>query len=218
MGLGFFIPSGIMGIFGAFLIALAINGFKMPPGKALAMPGQLAWYLAWLGMLWLWFLWRYRTGIWAGLNWQLPGSWFRYFLLGPALGLCAGALGYLLDAQNIKMPMMEELLKDPVQRPLFIAFGVSLGPIVEEMFFRALVLPLAARQFGNVVALLLTSLPFAAIHGPQYEWSPAHLLILTLVSIAFGAIRLHSGSTGAAAVTHCAYNLFMFLGVSLNKV
>jgi len=119
-------------------------------------------------------------------------------------------LAPLLRAKDIDVNLLRQMLSDPVARPMLIAFGITIGPLVEEMLFRGILLPVAMRGLGVAGALALTSVPFALIHGPQYSWSWQHILLLVFVSVAFGMIRLRSGSTMASTLTHAAYNLMMF--------
>jgi len=42
-----------------------------------------------------------------------------------------------------------------------------LGALLEELFFRGLLYPMLRRWFGLVVAVVLTAVAFASIHGAQ---------------------------------------------------
>lgn len=183
--------------------------------KHVAMPSQLLGYTLWVAAAWSVFVFRHGRPFWESLGFGLPPQYWRFLLYGPALTIFVGIAGWVLQAKEVKMPLIDELLADPVQRVLFFLFAVTFGPVCEELFFRGLVLPVAVRSFGQVAALILTSVPFALIHGPQYSWSWQHLLLLTVAGLVFGWVRLQSG-TGAATLTHCTYNLAMFGGLFLN--
>jgi len=199
---------------GAVFLTFWLAGVK-PASKDIAMPSQLLFYGLWVLLLWLAFRWRHQKPFWQSLGFGLPANYGRFIVYGPALTLFVGVAGFVLKAKEVKMPLIDELLADPVQRVLFFVFAVTFGPVCEELFFRGLVLPVAARSFGWAAALILTSVPFALIHGPQYSWSWQHLLLLTVAGLVFGVIRLQSG-TAAATLTHCTYNLAMFGGFFLN--
>ena len=62
---------------------------------------------------------------------------------------------------------------------------------------------------------VLSALPFALLHGPQYAWSWRHLVLITVAGVAFGYARYRSGSTAAAAIVHAAYNTTFFLAFVL---
>lgn len=199
---------------GAVFLTFRLAGVK-PETKDIAMPSQLLFYGLWVLLLWGAFRWRHGKPLWQSLGFGLPENYWRFLAYGPALTLFVGVAGFVLKAKEVKMPLIDELLADPVQRVLFFVFAVTIGPVCEELFFRGLVLPVAVRSVGTVAALILTSVPFALIHGPQYSWSWQHLLLLTVAGLVFGVLRLQSG-TAAATLTHCTYNLAMFGGFFLN--
>jgi membrane protease YdiL (CAAX protease family) len=89
-------------------------------------------------------------------------------------------------------------------------FGVSIGPLCEELAFRGFLMPLLIRSLGAWAGVLITALPFALLHGPQYSWSWQHIVLLALAGTAFGLVRHLSGSTAAAVMTHATYNLTFF--------
>jgi len=123
-----------------------------------------------------------------------------------------GALANLLQAKNIQHTLMEQLLSDPVGVRLLVLFGITAAPLIEELLFRGIFLPVAVRSVGVPAGLLITSVPFSLMHGPMYDWSWQHLLLLVLVGVVFGVVRLRSDSTLASTITHGAYNLMMFAG------
>jgi membrane protease YdiL (CAAX protease family) len=199
---------------GAILLAVFVLGVKPTPVQS-AMPSQFLAYLLWLAAASYSFRLRHKQPFWRSLGFVLPDRPWRFLAYGPVLTLFVGFAGWALQAKEVKMPLIDQLLADPIQRIPFFLFAVSFGPLCEEVFFRGLVLPVAARSFGPVAALALTSVPFALIHGPQYSWSWQHLLLLTVAGLVFGWLRLQSG-TAAATLTHCTYNLAMFGGFILN--
>lgn len=185
---------------------------ETPTSVQVAIPSQIAAYALWLGAVW--FLFRsLNMRFWPSVGWTWPpeGAWI-YLALGPVLAVAAGFAASLLHAKNLQTGLMEQLLSDPVASRLLVIFGVSGAPMIEELLFRGIMLPVAVRSLGVAAGLLVTSIPFSLMHGPMYGWSWQHLLLLILVSIAFGLIRLRSNSTLASTVTHGAYNLTMFVG------
>jgi membrane protease YdiL (CAAX protease family) len=184
-----------------------------PPGKAAQLlPAQFLgygfWFLSLYGLLKL----RYRKPFWRSLGWISPGVGviFRCFVAGPLLAIAIGLGGYLLRTPDIEMPI-KDLLTDPFSIALIGIFATTLGPVFEELAFRGFLLPLLVRSVGAFVGVILTALPFAILHGPQYAWSWRHLLLLTLASAVFGLVRLYMGSTVAAAALHASYNFTFFV-------
>lgn len=141
---------------------------------------------------------RYRKPVWRSLGWTLP-SW-RYIHLAALIGVLFG-LGVSLPSH---LPSREISL---IPIWTFVLLSTTLGPFLEESFFRGCVLPLVARSAGAILAILATAILFAVLHQPRSlrEW----LWILT-TGIAYGWIRVGSGSTAASALMHVAYNVTLY--------
>jgi membrane protease YdiL (CAAX protease family) len=188
-----------------------------PSALQIAIPAQLLSYLIWLAGVWLLFRMK-RLSVWREFafraEWRQVAPWLAS---GPFLALGVGLLAALLRAKKIEMEMIRQLLEDPVAFPVFVAFGITLAPLVEELLFRGAILPVAVRSMGTVGALLLTSVPFSLIHGPQYSWSWQHLALLVAVGVVFGWIRLRTGSTLTSTLAHASYNLTMFAGYFIQE-
>lgn len=211
MAIGLMAPALLFGSIVAAAGAWAILG-RGPTGVEIAIPGQFAAYALWLGGMWVVFR-GLGLPMWRSLGWTWPesGPW-GYLALGPALALTTGLLASLLGAENVQNSLMDQLLADPVGCRLLVLFGVTGAPLIEELLFRGVILPVAVRSLGMAAGLLVTSVPFSLMHGPMYDWSWQHLFLLVVVGVVFGLVRLRSGSTLASTVTHGAYNLMMFAG------
>lgn len=205
------IPAMLLGPVLAIGVSWLILG-QTPTQVQIAIPGQFAAYSLWLAAVWI-LLRSPTASFWQTIGWRWPdnGPWV-YLALGPALALATGLIANLLHAKNIQNGLMEQLLADPVACRLLVLFGVTGAPLIEELLFRGIFLPVAIRDLGIVAGLLVTSIPFSLMHGPMYDWSWQHLSLLVLVGIAFGLIRIRSNSTLASTITHGAYNLMMFAG------
>ena len=105
---------------------------------------------------------------------------------------------------------MEDLFTDRTNAYLLAAFGLTLAPLLEELFFRGLLYPVLRRATGLVSSVLLTGIAFAAIHSTQlgYAWAP--LLSILVVGIVFTVVRERRGSVAASFLMHCGYNFTLF--------
>jgi membrane protease YdiL (CAAX protease family) len=91
-----------------------------------------------------------------------------------------------------------------VQNPIgAVVLGASAG-IGEEAIFRGTLLP----RYGIIIPSLL----FMMLHGPQYGFNLA-LLGLFGVSIILGLVRIHVNTT-AAMITHALFNAVQVLALS----
>jgi len=127
------------------------------------------------------------------LGWTVPRT--RFFLIAIISGLSAAfAVALVVRAAGISL----------VHEPASIAvLVVTIGPIVEESFFRGFVQPWMAAITGAIPAVIGTALCFAAIHGPV---SLLQFSCFTVTGAAYGFLRLRSGSVAASTLMHSTYN------------
>ena len=113
-----------------------------------------------------------------------------------------GALMLAFDILGRFLPMpkstpFDQFFERPMDAYLVAAFAVTLGPLMEELFFRGFLYPVLARRTGVLSGILVTGLFFGLIHSPQYGYSWAAVLIVCLVGVAAAAktliLRLSSG-------------------------
>jgi uncharacterized protein len=182
-----------------------------PPSAVTALLLTFSFYGVWFLALHALFRLRYDRPFWRSLAWVRPprGLWICAGW-GLLLGLAAILLGVLLRPPEIKTPL-DELLQDRGSLMLIAFFGVTLGPLCEELIFRGFLMPLLVRSFGALTGVLVAAAPFTLLHGSEYAWNWQRLAIIFLVGAAFGWMRHRSGSTAAATVMHCAYNLVFFV-------
>lgn len=84
---------------------------------------------------------------------------------------------------------------------------ISLGPLVEELLFRGVLLSAVARYTGNGAAIVLSSLLFACVHLPDLSFLWYALPNLALLGLILGWLRVQSGSIWPAVVAHGMNNL-----------
>ncbi len=145
---------------------------------------------------------RYRQPVMRPLGW-----------VWPRLSYTVGSLliGILL-ATEVKLHLrIHDQGTPPIPTIELLVLAVILGPILEESLFRGCILPVLAQTIGNVMAILIAAFLFALLHGPA---SLAQWLSFTATGVAYGSIRVASGSTSAAALMHAAYNLTLILSAT----
>jgi len=214
---GWFLASLPLCFIASLLAMRSVDGFF---GLAMSLAGrtltlQAFMYILIFGALWFILQLRHNLSLWPALH--FPVGLRRAAALIPAgclLALAIAFLGSVLNVREVDNPLLR-LLKDPLSTALVGLFASTLGPAAEEALFRGFLQPLIQKTAGVVAAILSTSLLFAALHGPQYGWSWRHVLLLLLVSSAFGATRARYNSTGASTLVHAAYNMTFFIGYLL---
>lgn len=150
---------------------------------------------------------------------QPPGWGFvlprkpAFFIVAILAGLAAPVLGGLMTqwfAQG--HAVTQDIQQLGGQTPLglriaLVVLVVSLGPIVEELLFRGVLLSTLLQRWRVVPSVMLTSALFALVHlsGLQFHWYAIPQLFLLAVLLAW--LRLRSGSIWPAVVAHGTSNL-----------
>jgi len=141
---------------------------------------------------------RYRRHVWRALGWtRLRPKYAGLALVGGAI--LAVPVVVFVHAAKWSMP--------PIRFWDLVLLGALLGPALEESFFRGCLLPVLARTVGVPVAILASALLFTALHKPP---AAAQWAFFTMTGVAYGWVRVSSGSTTAAVLMHAAYNVTLF--------
>ena len=150
-----------------------------------------------------------RERFFAAIHWNWPGVGMVRYLLGGVL--FAFAIEYASRWLPIPKSLpVDKFFTDTFGAYLMAAFGVTLAPLLEELFFRGMLYPVFRRSVGVSAAVVLTAIGFAFIHGAQlgYAWAP--LLSIFVVGIVFTVVREKTDSVAASFLMHSGYNLALF--------
>ena len=185
----------------------------------LIVPSQALAYLVSIGLSALVFRRLWRIPFSTGIQWNLPTALRRSLTLVP-LGI---AVGFFIQWSSNFLPIPKDLPIDQMFQTsssawLIAIFGVTLAPAFEEIAFRGFLYPALTRwttkvfspRIAVLFAAILTSLPFALLHGQQLAFSWAPLLLLFSVSMILCYIRTCTDSVAASTLVHAAYNLSDF--------
>jgi membrane protease YdiL (CAAX protease family) len=147
---------------------------------------------------------KYHVRFWQAIRWNWPRLEWRLLALGAAMFFVLGLLQSLLPMP--KDTPFEHLFDRPRDAYLLSIIAVTLGPLMEELFFRGFMYPVLARRMGVVWGVVLTALPFGLIHLPQYGWAWEAALVIFLVGVVCGVVRAAMGSVGASFLVHSGFN------------
>lgn len=157
-----------------------------------------------------------------GPAWAEVYAWRRVapaMVVVPALmGLTAGWLpGWIAGQLRELLPILDfgavgmvnaALTTGPVWARLVIAFGVMVGaPVVEELVFRGFMWWALERALGGGVALVGSSLLFAA-----YHMDPIQATALLFTAFALGWVRRVTGSVAPGMAMHAVNNTLGVVG------
>ena len=175
-----------------------------------------------------------QVGLWVGLvgapiaasRWAGTGSVRRDFGLSVRPGDAVYAL-VGVAAQVVVVPLLDlfasrhdiekpvHKITDPVHGAGFVvlALVVVVGvPIVEELFFRGLLLRGIQRDLNVPAAIVLSAVAFGLAH---YEL--VQLPALIVLGLALGWLAVRTGRLGPSIWAHAAFNGLAILAVALQR-
>jgi membrane protease YdiL (CAAX protease family) len=171
---------------------------------------QFLGYGVLFGGLLLMFRLQYERPFWRSLGWtraSIPFLWNVICGLGAAF--VVALMSYWIHTPNVSTPLTE-MMQDRTSVILLATFGVTLGPLCEELAFRGFLQPLLVRSLGAVPGILVAAIPFGLLHFQEYGNSWRHAVLIALAGASFGWMRQATGSTRAAAIMHASYNALFF--------
>ena len=126
---------------------------------------------------------------------------WRTLLLGTlgtaAVSIAVSQIG--LEPQGVKQAM--KIAREPAALFVGLALLAGLAPLVEELVFRGLLYGWLAGRWGGGIAVIGSSLAFAAAHVEL-----AHVVLVLPLGLVFGWLRWRSGSLWPSLVAHMANN------------
>jgi membrane protease YdiL (CAAX protease family) len=142
----------------------------------------------------------------------VPPARLGFLLLAVGVGLLAPVLGgWLTQWLAQGHPVTQNIQQLGENTPLgwripLTLMVVSLGPLVEELLFRGVLLSALRPRWGRVGAAVLSSCVFALAHLPGLGWQVYALPALWLLAMALAWLRLRSGSIWPGVVAHATNN------------
>ncbi len=197
-------------------VAEGLTGYRVGSGAPLPVAVTVADLIGlWVGLIGaaVWFSRRRGTaslrddfGLRVGAWWDLP--------LGAAVGLaCQYGLVTLLYLPLEQLdPGLQQRLSQPTSQdtgaahslgPIvaLVIFLAIAAPLVEELFFRGLLLRSLARVVPAPLAIVVSGLLFGLAH-----FEPLQFLGLAAVGMVFGALAWFTGRLGPSIGAHMAFN------------
>jgi membrane protease YdiL (CAAX protease family) len=155
---------------------------------------------------------------------QPPGFGFvqperpLFFVLALVVGMAAPLLGgWLTQLLAHGQPVTQDIQQLGSHTPLglrlaLVLLVVSLGPLVEELLFRGVLLSALLQRWQTGWAVAISSLMFALVHLPGLQWQWFALPDLILLALMLCWLRLRSGSIWPGVLAHGVNNLLAVAG------
>ncbi len=147
---------------------------------------------------------KYGVPFTKAIRWNWPTIWVKYLGLGVLL-----LLSITLVSRFLPMPKstpFEQMFDRRRDAYLIAVFAVTLGPLMEELFFRGLLYPVLARRLGVFWGVVLTALPFGLMHMFQYGYAWGVVLLIFLMGVVCTVVRAVTGSVASSFLVHVGYN------------
>ena len=218
-------------LFGISTLTAAVTDYRYTLGSQ-----AIQYFITLAGCL-LVFPLVWRKSFLAGIQWQGSTAMRLRGRLVSAAALCFVAAmlnGMLLPGP--KDAPIDRMFRVPGAAWVLFAFGVTLAPFFEELVFRGFLLPALCTAYDWLVervkeipprpldengrpqwslpamtfASIVTSLPFALMHGEQTSYSLGPFLLLICVSLVLCWVRLSTRSLAASTLVHSCYNFLLF--------
>ena len=196
-------------VVGAWLLFYRRSSFGDVVQKpVLALVGEFLSYIAVAIYMVMLVEGKYHQPFWKAIRW----NWHRRATFG-LLGL--GMLTVSVDAVSRYLPMpkstpFDQFFERPSDAYLIALFAVTIGPLMEELFFRGFLYPVLARRTGSAAAVVLTAIPFGLMHYLQYK-SWGAVLVITLVGVVLTIVRAVTKSVASSFFVHVGYNATLML-------
>ena len=119
----------------------------------------------------------------------------------------------LIDVEDLDQPAKELAEKAHGIGFLMLAIVLVIGaPVVEELFFRGLLLRSISRRYGDRWALAGSSFAFALAHAQSLQF-PA----LLAVGVVFGVLAQRHGRLGPSIFAHAAFNGIVVIALAISR-
>ncbi len=201
-------------IFGSLLgLAFALSHRALPTATAGALRIVLiAQVLSYAVVLWYMrhiVVAQYHAHFDAAVRWHWPrANWFTWIAAGFLLAVFVQLISVLLPIPRT-LPI-DRYFQNRTAAWMMSVFGISMAPLVEELFFRGFLYPVLARRLGIAAGAVATAIAFALMHASQLANAWAPLLILFIVGMVFTLVRVFKNAVAPTFLMHVGYNLTLF--------
>jgi membrane protease YdiL (CAAX protease family) len=162
----------------------------------------------------IWWV-RRRAGLerWPGLALQGPWEKWQLYALLPVLVLAQNVLLSVVSLLHLPSPndkIYQEMARYPA---ILFGIGCFAAPVLEEFFFRGILLKGLLRNYRPAVAIGQSALLFGLMH-----MSPAQSIATTLMGALLGWLYYRTGSVRLCIAFHMLNNLLAFNGMRHSKL
>jgi membrane protease YdiL (CAAX protease family) len=181
------------------------RALRLSKSPELLIVAQMLSYVLLLGYMFILVKKERRSpAFWSAIHWNWPRTIWPYLTIGLVLQVALLGMERFLPLP--KETPFDTLLRQPSTVILIAIFALTLGPLMEELFFRGFLYPVLARRWGAAVGIAVSALGFGLMHAAQYGYSWASVFLIFLVGVVLGIVRATKNSVAAGVLVHAGYN------------
>jgi membrane protease YdiL (CAAX protease family) len=181
------------------------RALRLSKSPELLIVAQMLSYVLLLGYMFILVKKERRSpAFWNAIHWNWPRTIWPYLAIGLVLQVALLGMERFLPLP--KETPFDTLLRQPSTVILIAIFALTLGPLMEELFFRGFLYPVLARRWGAAVGIAVSALGFGLMHAAQYGYSWASVFLIFLVGVVLGIVRATKNSVAAGVLVHAGYN------------
>lgn len=223
---------GVVALFATVIVLLLVSSGSSLKARAnslsshpeLEIIGQMGAYVALLGYMYILVTKeRHCPRFWDAIQWNWPKATSWYVLGGVLLQAIFLVIEWKLKRFIPKETPFDALMRRPYTVALIAIFSITLGPLMEELFFRGFLYPVLKRRFaviagvfvttpalqqrcGVAVGVFITALGFGLVHASQYGYSWLSVSLIFIVGVVLAVVRENKNSVAAGFLVHVGYN------------
>ena len=137
------------------------------------------------------------------------------------LGGALLAITVLLISSFFPTPSESPLVKLLTTTPaivVFVVFGITMAPLLEEIIFRSFIFSALRDLTGSRMAIPITTVSFAALHLTQLRGNWPAVAVILLVGYVLTIVRHRTNSVIPSVIIHTAYNSMIFGAAALGAL
>jgi membrane protease YdiL (CAAX protease family) len=205
------IGAGVLGLFQAVAV--------VAQARQISIPRSIYWS-CYFGPLLVWTvffpLWIARRRSSAPLLWRMPSllsivtetmlAAILTFLMAVTIGVLVVTWQDVLHRPFPNQGPFGEARGAPISFLLvYAAFGATIGPACEELFFRGFVYNALRQRLGRIVGMIIQAVIFALLH----DFSIAQRVVVFGIGVALACIYEWRKTLFTPVVVHCFFNTFV---------
>ena len=194
-----FIFIWVIGISIGFSVANTLSGIAHnPPLLRLYNEAVPAIFIILTTLLFVYVVEKHKLTVW------LSKSYWRDTMLGLGFGVVwiGSAVAILMVTNTLHINH-----RSSVQSLYIWIIALFLNTLMQELLVRGYIFSLLKQKYSTVAAVIVTTLLFTAIHGPDFGAYGILLLNTVTASIFFSLLLIYTRGLWAPIIAHFAWNL-----------